>query len=43
MNIALLVIDMQRAFFNGLSKKSMKNAAEYINYAVNLFRKIIKK
>ena len=39
MNIALLVIDMQKAFFKGNSKNSMEKAVEYINYTVNLFRK----
>ena len=39
MKIALLIIDMQKAFFKGDSKKSMENAAEYINYTVDLFRK----
>ena len=38
MNIALLVIDMQKAFFAGESRESMENAAEYINYAAGLFR-----
>ena len=39
MNIALLVIDMQKAFFTNTSKESMEKAAEYINYTVDLFRK----
>ena len=43
MNIALLVIDMQKAFFEGNSKASMLKAVDYINYAVELFRKIDKK
>jgi nicotinamidase-related amidase len=34
MNTALLVIDMQKAFFSGASKKSMEKAAEYINYSI---------
>ena len=38
MNIALLVIDMQKAFFKGNQKESMEKAAEYIDYTVNLFR-----
>jgi len=38
MNIALLVIDMQKAFFTGDSKKSMEDAADYISYTVDLFR-----
>ena len=43
MNIALLVIDMQKEFFHGNSKNSMENAVKYINYTVNLFRKNNKK
>jgi len=43
MNIALLVIDMQKAFFNGSSKKSMGYAAKYINHTVDLFRNRNKK
>ena len=43
MNIALLIIDMQNAFFNGISGKSMENAAEYINAALDLFRASDKK
>jgi len=43
MNIALLVIDMQEAFFSGNSKKSMENAAQYINYTVSIFRENNKK
>jgi len=43
MNLALLVIDMQKAFFHGNSKKSMEKASEYINYTVNLFREHSKK
>ena len=38
MNMALLVIDMQNAFFTGDSKPSMESAADYINYTVDLFR-----
>jgi nicotinamidase-related amidase len=38
MNIALFVIDMQKAFFANDSKKSMEKAVEYINYTVDLFR-----
>jgi len=38
MNMALLVIDMQKAFFKDDSKKSMEKASEYINYTVALFR-----
>jgi nicotinamidase-related amidase len=43
MNIALLIIDMQKAFFTNTSKESMKKAAEYINYTVDLFREYNKK
>ena len=39
MKIALLIIDMQKAFFRNNSKISMENASEYINYSVDLFRK----
>ena len=38
MNIALLVIDMQKAYFAGESRESMENAAEYINETADLFR-----
>ena len=43
MNMALLVIDMQKLFLKGNSKNSIENAAEYIGYTVNLFRKNNKK
>ena len=43
MNIALLVIDMQKSFFQGNSKESIESALEYIEYTVNLFRKNNKK
>jgi nicotinamidase-related amidase len=43
MKVALLVIDMQKAFFNGNSKGSMENAAEYINCSIDLFRENNKK
>ena len=43
MNLALLVIDMQKAFLKGNSKNSIENAAEYINYTVSLFRETNKK
>ena len=42
-NIALLVIDMQKAFFTNNSKRSMRKAVDYINYAVDLFRNNDKK
>ena len=38
MNIALLIIDMQKAFFEGNSRDSMIRASDHINYAVELFR-----
>ena len=38
MNIALLIIDMQKAFFANKSKESMEKAVEYINCTVDLFR-----
>ena len=43
MNMALLVIDMQKVFLKGNSKNSMENAAEYIGYTINLFSKNSKK
>ena len=39
LNIALLVIDMQKAFFTNNSKTSMEKASEYIDYTIDLFRK----
>ena len=39
MKLALLVIDMQKAFFNGFVKESMDQAVGNINHAVELFRK----
>lgn len=40
MKPALLVIDVQKAFFSGnpLKVNSLNNAVMYINYAINLFR-----
>jgi nicotinamidase-related amidase len=38
MKPALLVIDMQKAFYKGYGKESMDKAAENINQAVKLFR-----
>ena len=40
MKPALLVIDVQKAFFSGNPVKinSLNSAVEYINYAINLFR-----
>jgi nicotinamidase-related amidase len=43
MNIALLVIDMQKAFCHGSDKESMDHAAEYINCAIDLLRRKNKK
>jgi nicotinamidase-related amidase len=39
MKMALLVIDMQKAFCGGYDKESMDQAASHINDAVTLFRK----
>lgn len=38
MKLALMVIDMQAAFYEGSSKTSMDSAVEYINAALDLFR-----
>jgi nicotinamidase-related amidase len=38
MKIALLVIDVQKAYFNSDTTKSLDNAIEYINAAIELFR-----
>lgn len=38
MKPALLIIDMQKAFFGGDCEKSMKDASEYINKAIGQFR-----
>ena len=43
MNLALLVIDMQKFFFYGNSKESMEKASKYIDYTINLFREYNKK
>jgi nicotinamidase-related amidase len=43
MNIVLLVIDMQKAYYKGSDKKSMTHAVKYINCAIELFRKNNKK
>ena len=43
MNLALLIIDMQKDFFKGNSEESMKKASDYINQAVNIFREHNKK
>ncbi|GHV55311.1 hypothetical protein AGMMS49579_17850 [Spirochaetia bacterium] len=39
MRLALLVIDMQKAFYEDYGKESMDNASRHINDAVTLFRK----
>jgi len=39
MKLALIVIDVQKAYHHGPSKKSMDSACEYINAAIDLFRK----
>ncbi len=39
MKLALMVIDLQKAFYNGESLESMDNACEYINAILPLFRK----
>ncbi|MDR1900691.1 MAG: cysteine hydrolase [Treponema sp.] len=39
MKLALLIIDMQKAFYKYYGKESMDQAIGYINYAVKLFRK----
>lgn len=38
MKLALMIIDMQKAFYNGAGKTSMDAASEYINAALDLFR-----
>ncbi len=39
MNYALMIIDVQKAFYKGYAKESMNNACEYINAILPLFRK----
>jgi len=39
MKIALMIIDLQKAYYVDDSKKSMDNACEYINAVIPLFRK----
>lgn len=39
MKLALLIIDMQKAYYENEDKVSMDRAAEYINEAVSLFRR----
>jgi nicotinamidase-related amidase len=38
MKLALMIIDMQKAYYEGQSKISMDAAVEYINAAVEMFR-----
>ena len=38
MKLALMVIDLQKAFYNGESIESMDNACDYINAVLPLFR-----
>lgn len=39
MKLALMIIDMQKAFYQGSSKESMDSAVEYINAVIPFFRK----
>ena len=39
MNFALMVIDLQKAYYRGTAKESMDTACEYINAVLPLFRK----
>ena len=39
MKMALLIIDLQKAYENTATKESMANACEYINATIPLFRK----
>jgi len=38
-NFALMVIDLQKAYYRGAAKESMDTACEYINAVLPLFRK----
>jgi nicotinamidase-related amidase len=38
MKAAMMIIDMQKAFYKGKSKKSMDAAVEYIEAAIDIFR-----
>lgn len=38
MNYALMIIDLQKAFYRGRAKESMDSACEYINAILPLFR-----
>ncbi len=39
MNLALMIIDLQKAFYNDSTKHSMDSACEYINAILPVFRK----
>jgi nicotinamidase-related amidase len=39
MNLALLILDMQKGYYKNLSKNSMDKASEYINKSIDIFRK----
>ena len=39
MKLALMVIDMQKAFYRGETVSQMDKAAEYINYVIPMFEK----
>lgn len=39
MRFGLMIIDLQKAYYEGDSKKSMDSASEYINAIIPLFRK----
>ena len=38
MRLALMIIDMQKEYYEGNSKNSMDSAVEYINAAIKMFR-----
>lgn len=38
MKAALLIIDLQKAYYNGFSKESMDSAVSYINEVIPIFR-----
>ena len=42
MNLALLIIDMQKVFFNGNSKESMEKASEYDIITIKVLEKMVK-
>ena len=39
MDIALIIVDMQKAYFSDNSKKSIESACLYINSIIEIFRK----